>query len=96
MKRLSEATLALATGAEVPRYDRTPPPSIVHLGVDLGNITTKASLADAFVLALTKIGRTNASRGQTSALTSNAAMNMASGASVAGPGSFASPMSGRA
>lgn len=31
--------------------------TIVHLGVDLGNITTKATLADAFSLALTKLNR---------------------------------------
>jgi len=30
----------------------------VHLGVDLGNVTTKASLADAFRLALQRTGRT--------------------------------------
>jgi rsbT co-antagonist protein RsbR len=32
--------------------------TIVHLGVDLGDVTTKASLADAFALALEKSGRT--------------------------------------
>jgi rsbT co-antagonist protein RsbR len=32
--------------------------TIVHLGVDLGNVTTKASLADAFRLALQRTGRT--------------------------------------
>lgn len=32
--------------------------TIVHLGVDLGDIATKATLADAFALALTKSGRT--------------------------------------
>jgi rsbT co-antagonist protein RsbR len=31
--------------------------TIVHLGVDLGNIATKASLADAFRLALVKTGQ---------------------------------------
>ena len=31
--------------------------TIVHLGVDLGNVTTKASLADAFKLALQRTGR---------------------------------------
>ena len=31
--------------------------TIVHLGVDLGDVTTKASLADAFALALEKTGR---------------------------------------
>ena len=30
--------------------------TIVHLGVDLGNVTTKATLADAFRLALRKFG----------------------------------------
>jgi rsbT co-antagonist protein RsbR len=30
--------------------------TIVHLGVDLGSVTTKATLADAFTLALTKLG----------------------------------------
>ena len=32
--------------------------TIVHLGVDLGDVITKASLADAFALALAKTGRT--------------------------------------
>jgi len=32
--------------------------TIVHLGVELGNVITKASLADAFQLALKKLGRT--------------------------------------
>jgi rsbT co-antagonist protein RsbR len=32
--------------------------TIVHLGVDLGDVTTKASLADAFALALQKLGLT--------------------------------------
>jgi rsbT co-antagonist protein RsbR len=32
--------------------------TIVHLGVDLGDVTTKASLADAFALALKRSGRT--------------------------------------
>lgn len=31
--------------------------AIVHLGVDLGDITTKATLADAFALALKRTGR---------------------------------------
>ncbi len=31
--------------------------TIVHLGVDLGDVTTKASLADAFALALERTGR---------------------------------------
>jgi rsbT co-antagonist protein RsbR len=31
--------------------------TIVHLGIDLQNVTTKASLADAFRLALTRTGR---------------------------------------
>ena len=31
--------------------------TIVHLGVDLGNVTTKASLSDAFKLALQRSGR---------------------------------------
>ena len=31
--------------------------TIVHLGVDLGDITTKASLADAFAIALERTGR---------------------------------------
>jgi rsbT co-antagonist protein RsbR len=30
--------------------------TIVHLGVDLGNVTTKATLADAFTLALQRTG----------------------------------------
>jgi rsbT co-antagonist protein RsbR len=32
--------------------------TIVHLGVDLGNVITKASLADAFALALRRLGLT--------------------------------------
>ncbi|HYS08904.1 MAG TPA: STAS domain-containing protein [Myxococcales bacterium] len=32
--------------------------TIVHLGVDLGTVTTKASLADAFALALQRTGQT--------------------------------------
>lgn len=32
--------------------------TIVHLGVDLGNVITKATLADAFGIALAKVGRT--------------------------------------
>jgi rsbT co-antagonist protein RsbR len=32
--------------------------TIVHLGVDLGDITTKATLADAFRVALARTGRT--------------------------------------
>lgn len=31
--------------------------TIVHLGVDLGGVTTKASLADAFIVALSRTGR---------------------------------------
>jgi rsbT co-antagonist protein RsbR len=31
--------------------------TIVHLGVDLGDVTTKASLADAFAVALERTGR---------------------------------------
>lgn len=31
--------------------------TIVHLGVDLGGVATKASLADAFILALSRTGR---------------------------------------
>jgi len=32
--------------------------TIVHLGVDLGSVITKASLADAFVVALQRTGAT--------------------------------------
>ena len=32
--------------------------TIIHLGVELGNVTTKATLADAFQIALRKLGRT--------------------------------------
>jgi rsbT co-antagonist protein RsbR len=32
--------------------------TIVHLGVNLGEVTTKASLADAFQVALKRIGST--------------------------------------
>jgi rsbT co-antagonist protein RsbR len=30
--------------------------TIVHLGVGLGDVTTKANLADAFLIALTRAG----------------------------------------
>jgi rsbT co-antagonist protein RsbR len=30
--------------------------TIVHLGVDLGDVVTKATLADAFKLALSRVG----------------------------------------
>jgi rsbT co-antagonist protein RsbR len=46
--------------------------TIVHLGVDLGNIATKASLADAFRLALVKTGQSIAGYGaRPSALNGN-------------------------
>jgi rsbT co-antagonist protein RsbR len=32
--------------------------TIVHLGVDLGGVATKATLADAFVLAMGRVGAT--------------------------------------
>jgi rsbT co-antagonist protein RsbR len=32
--------------------------TIVHLGVDLNTVTTKATLADAFAIALKRTGRT--------------------------------------
>jgi rsbT co-antagonist protein RsbR len=32
--------------------------TIVHLGVDLGNVMTKATLADAFAVALRRLGLT--------------------------------------
>src|SRR6202012_1803904 len=32
--------------------------TVVHLGVDLGNVVTKATLADAFQIALRKVGMT--------------------------------------
>jgi rsbT co-antagonist protein RsbR len=32
--------------------------TIVHLGVDLGNVVTKATLADAFTIALQRLGLT--------------------------------------
>jgi rsbT co-antagonist protein RsbR len=38
--------------------------TIVHLGVDLTNVTTKASLADAFVVALQRTGGSILARGQ--------------------------------
>lgn len=50
--------------------------TIVHLGVDLGNITTKASLADAFSVALVRLGSSIA-RGLNQ---KNAAAPMARGA----------------
>ncbi len=36
--------------------------TIVHLGVDLGDITTKASLADALAIALERTGRSGPAR----------------------------------
>jgi rsbT co-antagonist protein RsbR len=41
--------------------------TIVHLGIDLGQITTKAKLADAFALALQKSGRSVVRSGKSSA-----------------------------
>ena len=38
--------------------------TIVHLGVELGNVVTKASLADAFALALRRAGHERQARGQ--------------------------------
>ena len=38
--------------------------TIVHLGVDLGTVTTKATLADAFALALQRTGQTVTKVGQ--------------------------------
>jgi len=32
--------------------------TIVHLGVELGNVITKATLADAFQIALARVGAT--------------------------------------
>jgi rsbT co-antagonist protein RsbR len=37
--------------------------TIVHLGIDLNSVTTKATLADAFALALDRLGLTVARRG---------------------------------
>jgi rsbT co-antagonist protein RsbR len=37
--------------------------TIVHLGVDLTNVTTKSTLADAFVVALQRSGSSIAARG---------------------------------
>ena len=45
--------------------------TIVHLGVDLGGVSTKASLADAFRLALQRTGRT-VTRTSAAALPANA------------------------
>jgi rsbT co-antagonist protein RsbR len=38
--------------------------TIVHLGVDLGDVTTKATLADAFAIALKRTRARIASRGE--------------------------------
>jgi hypothetical protein len=40
----------------------------VHLGVELGDVTTKASLADAFVLALERTGAMDKSKKNKAAL----------------------------
>jgi rsbT co-antagonist protein RsbR len=40
--------------------------TIVHLGVDLGTVVTKATLADAFTIALRRLGLV-VSRGSTAA-----------------------------
>jgi rsbT co-antagonist protein RsbR len=55
---LKTVTAARLMGAECiisirPQIAQT----IVHLGVDLGDVTTKASLADAFAIALERTGR---------------------------------------
>ena len=47
--------------------------TIVHLGVDLGDVITKASLADALALAFEKTGRT-VTRSQSSKVSRNAIM----------------------
>lgn len=44
--------------------------TIVHLGIDLGQITTKAKLADAFALALQRSGRTVVRNGSSSSFAS--------------------------
>ena len=44
--------------------------TIVHLGVELGDVTTKASLADAFVLALERTGAMDKSKKNKTALKS--------------------------
>jgi rsbT co-antagonist protein RsbR len=36
--------------------------TIVHLGVDLGNVVTKATLMDAFAIALQRLGLTIATQ----------------------------------
>ena len=41
--------------------------TIVHLGVNLGEVTTKASLADAFQVALKRVGSTISARGDAGA-----------------------------
>lgn len=57
---LKTVTAARLMGAEAiisgvrPQIAQT----IVHLGVDLGDVTTKATLADAFTLALRRLGVT--------------------------------------
>jgi rsbT co-antagonist protein RsbR len=63
--------------------------TIVHLGVDLGNVTTKASLADAFRLALQRSGR--------AVVRTSAAAGGAMGANIAsGPLGGAGTMGGTA
>lgn len=47
--------------------------TIVHLGVELGGITTKATLADAFSIALSKTGKMVVSAKQVAALQARAA-----------------------
>jgi rsbT co-antagonist protein RsbR len=65
--------------------------TIVHLGVDLGNVTTKASLADAFRLALQRTGRavvrTQATGGATNGVPGQAATRDGAFGGATAPGS---------
>ncbi|MEO7963437.1 MAG: STAS domain-containing protein [Gemmatimonadaceae bacterium] len=54
--------------------------TIVHLGVDLGNVTTKGRLADAFRVALQRTGRTVVKSGVSSVHTTTASTAHGSGA----------------
>jgi rsbT co-antagonist protein RsbR len=62
--------------------------TIVHLGVDLGNVTTKGRLADAFRMALQRTGRTVVRASSTNT------MAVPNGASSAGSGGASTSLHG--
>jgi rsbT co-antagonist protein RsbR len=62
--------------------------TIVHLGVDLGNVVTKATLRDAFAVALKRMNRVVVGSGQASASVSVASSALPSTRSALAPASM--------